>query len=71
MCCEFSLEAPNKVSVIEYTSWRSKTDPSNTVFALEDKSLKEFVDFLNKFTGFYLEVSHFKFLDKYDNYNPE
>ena len=71
MCCEFSLEAPNKVSVIEYTSWGSKTDPSNTVFALEDESLKEFVDFLNKFTGFYLEVSDFKFLDKYDNYKVD
>jgi hypothetical protein len=71
MVCEFSLEVPNKVSVIEYTSWRSKADPSNTVFALEDKSLLEFVNFLNKFTGFELKVSDFKFLDKYDNYNPE
>lgn len=68
MCCEFSLEAPNKVSVIEYTSWKSKTDPSNTVFALEDESLKEFVDFLNNFSGFELTVNDFKFLDKYDNF---
>ena len=62
---------PNKVHVIEYTSWKSKTDPSNTVFALADKSLKEFVDFLNKFSGFELTVNDFKFLDKYDNFKPE
>ena len=71
MACEFSVEAPNKVDVIEYTSWRSKTDPSNTVFALQDESLKEFVNFLNLFKGFNLDVSDFKFLDKYDNYNPK
>jgi viroplasmin and RNaseH domain-containing protein len=70
MVSEFSIEKPNKVSVIQYTSWKSKTDTSNTVFALEDKSLKAFVDFLNKFVGFDLRVDDFKFLDKYDNYNP-
>lgn len=69
--CEFSLESPNKVHVIQYTSWRSKTDPSNTVFALEDDSLKDFVNFLNLFNGFNFKVSDFKFLDKYDNFNPE
>jgi hypothetical protein len=70
MVSEFSIEKPNKVNVIQYTSWRSKSDLSNTVFALEDKSLKSFVDFLNKFVGFDLSVDDFKFLDKYDNYNP-
>lgn len=70
MVCEFSIEAPNKVKVTEYTSWGSKTDPSNTVFALDDKSLEEFVKFLNLFNGFNLKVSDFKFLDKYDNYKP-
>lgn len=70
MVCEFFLESPSKVEVIEYTSFRSKTDPSNTIFALDDKSLKEFVDFLNKFDGFKLDVSQFKFLDQYDDYQP-
>ena len=69
MACEFSVDYPNKVKVIEYTSHHSKTDTSNTIFALEDESLKGFVDFLNKF-GLKLSVSDFKFLDKYDNYNP-
>lgn len=70
MACEFSVEEPNIVSVIEYTSYGSKFDPSNTVFALTDKSLKDFVKFLNQLNEFKLEVDQFKFLDKYNNYNP-
>lgn len=70
MACEFFIESPSKVEVTEYTSFRSKTDPSNTIFALDDKSLKEFVDFLNKFDGFKLDISQFKFLDQYDDYQP-
>lgn len=70
MACEFYIESPSKVGVIEYTSFRSKMDPSNTIFALEDKSLKEFVDFLNRFDGFKLDVSQFTFLDSSDNYQP-
>ena len=67
--CEFSVESPNKVKVIEYTSYHSKFDPSNTDFALEDKSLQLFIDFLNKFEGMRLTRNDFKFLDKYDNYS--
>lgn len=70
MACEFYVESPSKVGVIEYTSFRSKTDPSNTIFALDDKSLKSFIDFLNRFDGFKLDVSQFKFLDRFDDYQP-
>jgi hypothetical protein len=70
MACEFYVDSPSKVGVTEYTSFRSKTDPSNTIFALDNNSLKEFVDFLNKFDGFKLDVSQFKFLDQSDNYQP-
>lgn len=70
MACEFYIESPSKVGVIEYTSFRSKMDPSNTVFALDDNSLKSFVDFLNRFDGFKLDVSQFTFLDSSDNYQP-
>lgn len=70
MACEFYVDSPNKVGVTEYTSFRSKADPSNTIFALDNNSLKEFVDFLNKFDGFKLDVSQFKFLDQNDNYQP-
>lgn len=70
MACEFYVESPSKVGVVEYTSFRSKMDPSNTIFALDDKSLKEFIDFLNRFDGFKLDIDYFKFLDRFDNYQP-
>jgi hypothetical protein len=71
MACEFYIESPNKVGVIQYTSFGSKTDPSNTIFALDDDSLKSFVEFLNKFDGFRLDVSQFTFLDKNDNFQQK
>ena len=67
---EFSILPPNKVSVIEYTSYHSKFDPFNTVFAFDDNSLLQIVNFLNKFEGIDIKVSDLKFLDKYDNYIP-
>jgi hypothetical protein len=70
MVCEFSVEAPNKIKVIEYTSYHSKFDPSNTVFALVDESLQSFINFLNRFEGMKLKKEDFKFLDQYDNYQP-
>ena len=71
MVSEFSLESPNKVNVIQYTSWRSKTDPSNTEFAIDDKSLQDFINFLNLFEGFDIKKEDLKFLDRQDNYQPE
>ena len=71
MACEFSIEEPNKINVIEYTSYHSKFDPSNTVFALEDDSLDDFIEFLNKFEGIQISRKDTKFLDKYDNYRPK
>ena len=71
MACEFSVTSPNKVDVIDYTSFHSKTDPSNTVFALEEKSLQNFIDFINKFDGFKVERNQFNFLDSdEDSYYP-
>ena len=70
MACEFSVEAPNKIKVIQYTSYHSKFDPSNTVFALVDESLQSFINFLNRFEGMKLKKEDFKFLDQYDNYMP-
>lgn len=68
MVCEFSIEQPNKISLIQHTTYHSKFDPSDTVFALEDKSLKEFIVFLNKFSGFKLSRYDLRFLDKIDNW---
>jgi len=70
MACEFSVEAPNKIKVVEYTSYHSKFDPSNTVFALVDDSLQSFINFLNRFEGMKLKKEDFKFLDQNDNYLP-
>jgi hypothetical protein len=70
MVCEFTIEKPNKIEVIQYTSYQSKFDTSNTVFALVDESLQSFINFLNKFEGMNLKMSDFKFLDQYDNYTP-
>ena len=70
MVCEFSVESPNKIKVIEYTSYHSKFDSSNTVFALVDDSLQSFIDFLNRFEGMKIKKEDFKFLDQYDNYQP-
>lgn len=71
MACEFSLEAPNKVNVLQYTSYHSKFDPSNTVFALTDKSLDGFIGFLNHFGKIKLTRDDMKFLDERDNYKPQ
>jgi hypothetical protein len=70
MACEFTVESPNKIKVVEYTSHHSKFDPSNTVFALVDDSLQSFINFLNRFEGMKLKKEYFKFLDQYDNYMP-
>ena len=70
MVCEFNIEKPNKIKVIQYTSYGSKFDRSNTVFALTDDSLESFIKFLNRFDGMKLKREDFKFLDQYDNYHP-
>lgn len=71
MACEFSVTSPNKVDVIDYTSFHSKTDTSNTVFALEENSLQNFINFINKFDGFKVERNQFNFLDSNeDSYYP-
>jgi hypothetical protein len=70
MACEFYIESPNKVGVIEYTSYGSKTDPSNTIFALSDESLEQMVSFINRFDGFKISNNQLCFLDKTNNYDP-
>lgn len=68
---EFSIEPPNKVRVIEYTSHHSKFDPDeNSTFAFEDESLKSICNFINHIDGVNISPEDLKFLDKRDNYNP-
>lgn len=67
--CEFKVESPNKVNVIQHTTYHSKFDPTNTIFAFDDESLKNFVDFLNRFNhGMNLTTWDLRFLDKNDNW---
>ncbi len=60
--CEFSIEPPSRVKLIQSTSYNSKFDPSNTPFGLSDDSLNKFVNFLNKFRDMELSKQDLKFL---------
>jgi hypothetical protein len=70
MVSEFSLEVPNKVNVIQYTSYHSKWDPTETVFGFDDQSLQKIIKMFNTFDGFEFSVEQFKFLDQRDNWRP-
>lgn len=67
---EFSIESPNKVSVIHYDGVGSKAD-RDTHFGFDDKSLQDIVNLFNKFDKSYkLSTKDFTFIDKYpDTYN--
>lgn len=70
MASEFQIQG-DKLNVIQYTSFKSKFDPSNTVFAFDDDSLNQFIEFLNQFDGTKVSREQFNFLDKYPNsYTP-
>lgn len=71
VAAEFSIDKKSGLKVIQYSSYRSKFDPSNTVFAFNNASLREFVNFLNRFnTGVKLTLDDFKFLNKWDDWDP-
>jgi hypothetical protein len=68
----FTIQAPDKIKIGQYTSYHSKFDPSNTVFGFDDKSLNKFIEFLNRFNhGIELSIDDFKFLDQYNDYTPQ
>lgn len=64
MASEFSITTPNIINIIQYTSYHSKFDPSNTVFAFDEKSLKEIIRFFNTFEGIKVSREQFNFLDE-------
>lgn len=69
---EFSITSPNIVNVIQYTSYHSKFDPSNTVFAFDEESLHKIVDFFNKINSINVQRDQFNFLDEDPNsYYPK
>lgn len=69
---EFSITSPNIINVIQYTSYHSKFDPSNTVFAFDEKSINSIISFLNKFNTINVSREQFNFLDEDPNsYYPK
>lgn len=71
IACGFNIVSPNKVNVYEYTSFYSKTDPTNTVFAFDELSIFKILRFINRFKGFNLSRSDLNFLDNNpNNYRP-
>ena len=63
MACEFSIDKNNGVKLIQNTTYGSKFDPSNTVFAFDKESLTKFIVFLNRFNhDVSLNESDFSFL---------
>ena len=64
----FDIKPPNTVRPYQYTSYHSKMDPSNTVFALTDESLQVLCQFFCHFDGVRVTPEDFKFLDARDNF---
>jgi len=64
----FNIKSPNIVEPYQYTSYHSKMDPSNTVFALTRESLEDLCRFFNHFDGIKVTPSDLKFLDSKDNF---
>lgn len=68
MACEFTIDKANGVKLFQDTTYGSKFDPTNTLFALDYESLKKFVEFLNRFNhGVELTLDDFKFLQQNKN----
>ena len=68
MACEFTIARVSGVKLFQDTTYGSKFDPTNTLFALDDDSLKKFVEFLNRFNhGVELTLDDFKFLQQNKN----
>jgi len=67
---EFSIEQPNKISIIHYNGIGSVAD-KHSQFGFEDKSINDLVNFFNNFNfGYKLTKDDFKFIDKYpDSFN--
>ena len=63
MACEFTIDKQDGVKMFQDTTYGSKFDTTNTLFALSDESLKQLVDFLNRFNhGVNLKLEDFHFL---------
>jgi hypothetical protein len=62
VACEFSVTQPSEVRVIEYTSYGSRFDPSDTLFALSPASVDALAMFINQVDGFKVTSEQLGFL---------
>lgn len=65
MVSEFTISMPGEINVTHYNGFGSKYD-KETEFGFEDETIKELVEFFNRF-GFELDTKDFTFIDKYKN----
>lgn len=63
IACGFNIKSPNVISVYEYTSFDSLSDPTDTVFAFDEETLNQIVKFINHFENFGVKRSDLNFLD--------
>ena len=67
----FNIISPSTVKPYQYTSYHSKTDPSNTVFAFDEESLQKILKFFNTFDSIKISRKDLNFLDNNsNNYYP-
>jgi GMP synthase-like glutamine amidotransferase len=67
MVSQFTISMPGETAVAHYTGFGSKYD-KETEFGFDDETIKELVNFFNRF-GFQLDTKDFTFIDKYkDSY---
>jgi len=67
MVSQFTISMPGETTIAHYTGFGSKYD-KETEFGFEDETIKELVNFFNRF-GFQLDTKDFTFIDKYkDSY---
>lgn len=71
MVSEFTIEAPNKIKIGQYTSFDSKFDTSNTEFSLDNNSLNGLLNYFNAFDhGIHLSIEDLKFLSQEQRTDP-
>jgi hypothetical protein len=62
MACEFSIDKKG-IKLLQHTTYGSKFDPSNTLFAIEDRDLEKLVEFFNRFNyGIKISIEDLHFL---------
>lgn len=65
---EFSIDAPNKIKVIEHMTYRSKFCRDCPIFALTDESVEKLASAISKIDGFQITPYDIRFLNNKDDY---